>query len=179
MLVLSRSVSDRVVFPDLGISVEVLKSRGDRVSLGIDAPRHIRVVRHELLEALPVDGNRVAQDSSDQNAGRPEVSPQAGNALLIQRSKQVSRLVESGATDEAISEVRKLLAVLTEASLENDVSERQRSVETVSEPKASFAIESTNGEAASPRKTPKSRRDLPSILAQKFRPTVPAATGMN
>lgn len=48
MLVLSRRESDRIVFPSLGISVEVMKIGRSRVSIGVHAPKGIRVIRHEL-----------------------------------------------------------------------------------------------------------------------------------
>jgi carbon storage regulator CsrA len=49
MLVVSRGINDRLVFPALGITVKVIKVKGSRASLGIDAPSEIRVIRHELL----------------------------------------------------------------------------------------------------------------------------------
>ena len=50
MLVLSRRVEDSIVFPDLGISVEVLNLKGKSVRLGVDAPIEIKVLRGELFE---------------------------------------------------------------------------------------------------------------------------------
>lgn len=48
MLVLSRRAEERIVFPELGISVIVKQVRGKTVTLGIDAPQEIRVLRGEL-----------------------------------------------------------------------------------------------------------------------------------
>lgn len=48
MLVLSRRASEEVIFPGLGISIEVIQVKGSTVRLGIKAPRHIRVLRGEL-----------------------------------------------------------------------------------------------------------------------------------
>jgi carbon storage regulator CsrA len=50
MLVLSRRPGEKILFPGLGISVEVLRSRGTVVRLGIDAPREIAVVRGEISD---------------------------------------------------------------------------------------------------------------------------------
>ena len=50
MLVLSRKEDQKIIFPNLGISVEVTRVKGNSVRLGIDAPRSIKVVRGELLE---------------------------------------------------------------------------------------------------------------------------------
>ena len=48
MLVLSRKLNEQVLFPELGISVEVIKVRGGQVRLGIKAPNSVRIVRGEL-----------------------------------------------------------------------------------------------------------------------------------
>jgi carbon storage regulator CsrA len=48
MLVLSRGRNDKVVFPTLGISVEILRVAGNKVRLGIEAPHEVPVHRHEI-----------------------------------------------------------------------------------------------------------------------------------
>ena len=50
MLVLSRRPGQKIVFPGLGISIEVLQSKGLVTKLGIEAPVEIEVYRHEVLE---------------------------------------------------------------------------------------------------------------------------------
>ena len=47
MLVLTRKVDEKILIGD--IVVTVTEIRGDRVRLGIDAPRSINIVRGELL----------------------------------------------------------------------------------------------------------------------------------
>lgn len=49
MLVLSRRPGQKVLFPSLGISIEVLRSRGSIARLGIEAPDDIPVLREEVL----------------------------------------------------------------------------------------------------------------------------------
>lgn len=49
MLVLSRSANQSVVFPQLGITVQVNRVNGRVVSLGIDAPKDVLIVRDEML----------------------------------------------------------------------------------------------------------------------------------
>jgi carbon storage regulator CsrA len=56
MLVLSRGRNDKVVFPTLGISVEILRVAGNKVRLGIDAPHEIPVHRHEISERMEANG---------------------------------------------------------------------------------------------------------------------------
>ena len=51
MLVLSRKKNEQIHIGN-DITVTLLKVKGNTVHLGIDAPRHVRVLRHELTEAL-------------------------------------------------------------------------------------------------------------------------------
>lgn len=48
MLVLSRRESEQIQFPNLGITVRLLRIRGNVARLGIEAPRDVAVVRGEL-----------------------------------------------------------------------------------------------------------------------------------
>jgi carbon storage regulator CsrA len=57
MLVLSRGRNDKVVFPTLGITVEILRISGNKVRLGVEAPREVPVHRHELSERLAASGD--------------------------------------------------------------------------------------------------------------------------
>ncbi len=50
MLVLSRDEKEKLVFPNLGVSIEVLQISRGRVRIGVDAPPEITVLRHELYE---------------------------------------------------------------------------------------------------------------------------------
>ena len=50
MLVLSRKEADRILFPSLGITIEVLRIRGNTARIGIDAPADVPVLRHEVAE---------------------------------------------------------------------------------------------------------------------------------
>jgi carbon storage regulator len=52
MLVLSRKIGDKVVI-DGNITVEVVKIHGNRVTLGIEAPASVRILREELSQQKP------------------------------------------------------------------------------------------------------------------------------
>ena len=52
MLVLSRRKEETIVFPELGITVEVIRVDGNKVRLGIKAPESIRILRGELEETV-------------------------------------------------------------------------------------------------------------------------------
>jgi len=55
MLVLSRKENERLVFPTLGISLEVVGIQGKKVRLGIDAPPEVPVLRQELADLKGID----------------------------------------------------------------------------------------------------------------------------
>lgn len=52
MLVLSRKCDETIVFPELGITITIIKTDPGRVRVGIDAPRDVRVVRGELCTTV-------------------------------------------------------------------------------------------------------------------------------
>ena len=64
MLVLSRKKDERIIIGDQ-ITVMVIEIRGDKVRLGIDAPKEVTVHREEVYEAI----------RREQQANLPSVDP--------------------------------------------------------------------------------------------------------
>jgi carbon storage regulator len=64
MLVLSRK-PDQTVFIGENIKVTIVRVRGNVVSLGIEAPKSVRVMREEIVDRAPVDKNTL-EDSQPQ-----------------------------------------------------------------------------------------------------------------
>ncbi|MCL1905658.1 MAG: carbon storage regulator CsrA [Clostridiales bacterium] len=58
MLVLSRKINETILIGD-DVKVTLLAVDGDKIKLGIDAPRHIKIFREELLRAT-IDTNKQA-----------------------------------------------------------------------------------------------------------------------
>jgi two-component system, OmpR family, response regulator len=48
MLVLTRKLNEKIVFPGTNISVQVLKIRPGKVGLGVDAPSEVTILREEI-----------------------------------------------------------------------------------------------------------------------------------
>jgi carbon storage regulator CsrA len=48
MLVLTRRENEKILLPDVGVSVELMSISGNRARLGISAPEHIRILREEV-----------------------------------------------------------------------------------------------------------------------------------
>lgn len=68
MLVLSRTRGEKIHVGD-EITIEVRRISGNRVSLAIDAPRHVRVLRGELLvAALEAYGLNQTEGDDDHEA---------------------------------------------------------------------------------------------------------------
>ena len=76
MLVLSRREQEAIVFPKLGIRIEITRLKGKAVSLGIEAPESIRVLRGEIATAedeigpLPSELFQNAADATGKSAPR-------------------------------------------------------------------------------------------------------------
>mgnify|MGYP002623394790 CR=1 FL=1 len=67
MLVLTRKVGERIQIGD-DITVVVTKSSGNRVTLGIEAPKDVRIVRGELAEYV----NAFAEEESAEEDAQGE-----------------------------------------------------------------------------------------------------------
>jgi carbon storage regulator CsrA len=77
MLVLSRRPQERIVFPNLGIEVEILNVSGNTVRVGVNAPRDVLVLRHEVAEK---DAARAAESAAKAPAAKPAVATPAATA---------------------------------------------------------------------------------------------------
>jgi len=57
MLVLTRHDGQKIVLPALGVTFTVVRIEGDRVRIGIEAPRDVKILRNEHfpLKALEDD----------------------------------------------------------------------------------------------------------------------------
>ena len=69
MLVLSRKKNESIIIND-DITVTVVEIRGDKVRLGIDAPKEVTVHRREVYEAIQ-------NQAKVHEASAPSASPEA------------------------------------------------------------------------------------------------------
>ncbi|HEV3204308.1 MAG TPA: carbon storage regulator [Gemmataceae bacterium] len=67
MLVLTRKLNEKIVFPGTNISVQVLKIKPGKVGLGVDAPSEVTILREEIPDRQVNWGE---QEKGPQN--RPE-----------------------------------------------------------------------------------------------------------
>lgn len=64
MLVLSRKINESIVIADELITITVVEIRGDKVRLGINAPKDIPVHRQEVHDAIKRGGSRQNEKQS-------------------------------------------------------------------------------------------------------------------
>src|SRR5438270_10705081 len=69
MLVLSRKKNESIIIND-NITVTVIEIRGDKVRIGIEAPKDVTVHRREVYEAIQ---NQARISDPAAKVGRPEV----------------------------------------------------------------------------------------------------------
>ncbi len=98
MLVLSRGRNDKVVFPTLGITVEILRVVGNKVRLGIEAPKDIAVLRDELVgsdSTRAADANQAAKSDRFTHSVRNRLQKATLGLRLLQR------MLEAGQADDS------------------------------------------------------------------------------
>lgn len=117
MLVLSRGANDKVVFPSLGITVNVLRIDGNKIRLGIDAPREIPVYRHEVAARI--------QEFDHEPSAAQSVVDELGHAIRNRLNTAtlglhlLHRKLEAGKTDDAEADI---FAIFNELkAIEDDV----------------------------------------------------------
>lgn len=79
MLVISRKVGESIIISD-NIKITIISLGGDKITIGIDAPRDIKVIREELLETI--EANKASNEKIDQTNYQ-------GIAALLKNSKNI------------------------------------------------------------------------------------------
>jgi carbon storage regulator CsrA len=100
MLVLSRKENEKILFPHLGIALQVLRLGGGKVRLGIEAPDDVSVVRHEIASPDQIEefAQRLQQSSAGgSHAARNRLHTMLLGLCLVQ--KQLARNLMEDAED--------------------------------------------------------------------------------
>ena len=110
MLVLSRRPNEKIVFPNLGITVQILRVSGKAVCVGVEAPRDVRILRDELPDHGPEVPAAEDQKLRDLRHALRNRLNSANLALhLVRRQLQLGRTGEAESTiDKALGELSKL-----------------------------------------------------------------------
>jgi carbon storage regulator len=78
MLVLSRQKDETIIIGD-NIEITVVDIRGDKVRLGVSAPKEISVHRKEVYEAIRRENREAAQVKPEDLSGLGKVKPNLAN----------------------------------------------------------------------------------------------------
>jgi carbon storage regulator CsrA len=102
MLILSRRTDQKIVFPTLDITLNVLKIRGGVAKIGIDAPREIPILREEVSEARAAEAGATSEKAGITSDDRHELRNRlntAGIAVhLAKRQMQLGKLADAEKT---------------------------------------------------------------------------------
>ncbi len=122
MLVLTRRPGQKVVFPSLGVTIEILRSRGSVTRLGIGAPDDVPVLRDEVLAKRTALAD--AQPSSPQPAENRERRHELRNRLnhLMLKLQLLEYQLQFGAPPDSETQLAEVISGLTE--LEQSTADR-------------------------------------------------------
>lgn len=115
MLVLSRRTRERIVFPHLQISVEVLKIAGNAVRLGVEAPDDVAVLRGELSqhgEVIVPSDRRCGDPASSAELARKEHKIRNRLQSVLLRIHLLNRQLGAEAPPDVAHSARELLEEL-------------------------------------------------------------------
>ncbi len=126
MLVLSRNLNEKVLFPGFNTAVQVLSVKGGKVRLGIEAPPAVTVLREELQNVPEKTRERLARADFDVQAKIRQLNHLLRNRLnvaglglaLLSRQLEGGLLQEGRATLAKIHEDLDLLRDRLEVEIE-------------------------------------------------------------
>jgi len=94
MLVLSRKMNEQIIIGD-NVKITICRIKGNAISIGIEAPREVPVVRGELLAkrraALETDIVDASESAARQDASRPFANSQTTSLTEVNSAKRAAR----------------------------------------------------------------------------------------
>ncbi len=108
MLVLTRKVGEKILIPSIHTSIEVVEVKGERVRLGIQAPKSVKIVREELADST--SSAAPAQPATNQeHTLRNKLNLMALGLNLVQRQ------LKDGAAHDAAATIAEMLRQIAPA----------------------------------------------------------------
>ena len=110
MLVLSRKLHEKIVFPGIDAAIEVVGVKGNTVRLGIQAPPDVVVLREELRGAAPARAEAARTGDAGADARLRELNHFLNNRLngmalglaLLRKQQELGLADQTGATIDKI-----------------------------------------------------------------------------
>ena len=145
MLVLSRKTNQKVVFPNLGVTVAVIGVQGGRVKLGIDAPSDIQILRDELTNES-VGKRAPNQKAIDRHAIRNRLNTVMLSLHVMQRNSVLDPQESDEALAMALRELEVLNAELGPAITSASDTSAPASNPTISDGRCALVVEDNDQE---------------------------------
>jgi carbon storage regulator CsrA len=124
MLVLTRRLKEKIVFPSIQTEVQILGMKGGQVRLGIEAPAQVAVLREELTGQ---------QETWDANGAAAEWSPAGSESLREVGHRLRNRLNDVGLNlavlRQQLRQDQAAVADLTIIRIEDDLQQLRRELE--------------------------------------------------
>lgn len=127
MLVLSRRPGQKVVFPGLGISIEVIRLQGSVTRLGIEAPDDVKILREEVSNHGPdtIDSTACVTISPMERSRRHDLKNKLNQLTLklqlLQRQLELGQNVDS---EDQLAKVFSELNDLEQTTTDQPVADR-------------------------------------------------------
>lgn len=127
MLVLTRRENEKIVFPEVGITVELVSINGSRARLGVEAPAEVRILRHEIAEkelaANPLtfaikDPSKLKALAKQAHSNKPSHAVRNHLNSTSIAAQLLRRQLDMGLIDEAEATVQTLLSELSALNTE-------------------------------------------------------------
>ena len=106
MLVLSRQRDETIMIGD-DVEITVVDIRGDKVRLGITAPRRIQVHRKEVYDAIKRENQRAASLSPDDVSDLVEQQKERKNEKDLDGSQKEKRSPENNLNPDRPNDIRR------------------------------------------------------------------------
>jgi carbon storage regulator CsrA len=125
VLVLTRRENEKILLPDVGVTVELMAVTGNRARLGISAPANIRILREEVAASQDVlkqamDRGPVSREFAHALRNRLNAAILAAETVRLQIEAQ--QFAETSATlDRIVAELRAMASMVDRPSPARDV----------------------------------------------------------
>jgi CheY-like chemotaxis protein/sRNA-binding carbon storage regulator CsrA len=114
MLVLSRRPGQKVIFPSLGVTIEVLRAGGAVTKLGVEAPDDVPIMRDEVLARQTAAANPASGSThSSEGRERRHVWRNKLNSLML-KLQLLQRQLEVGQSDAPEERLAEVISELTD-----------------------------------------------------------------
>jgi carbon storage regulator CsrA len=110
MLMLSRRSTQKILFPNVGVTVSIVSVKGQRVQVGIEAPRSVAVVRGELIDEFSASTPTIVGPDTLTVDHSHELKNRINTAMLGVELAQMQ--LEAGDVDQAETTLRNALQKL-------------------------------------------------------------------